>query len=67
MNELINFVLEVYKMINFGQHSKKIGDHCCDPDATTQKLDGSPKDFRAKPLCELTPNKQCSFHKPNQV
>jgi hypothetical protein len=30
----------------------------CDPDATTWKLDGSPKDSRAKPLCELTPIKQ---------
>ncbi len=40
---------------------------CCDPDATTWKLDGSRKDSNAKPLCELTTNKQCSFHQPNQV
>ncbi len=40
---------------------------CCEPDATTWKLDGSPKGSRAKPLWELTPNKQCFFHQPNQA
>jgi hypothetical protein len=28
---------------------------------------GSPKDSRAKPLCELIPNKRCSPHQPNKV
>ncbi len=40
---------------------------CCDPDATTWKLDGSPKDPHAKPLCEPTPNKRCFFHQSNQA
>jgi hypothetical protein len=40
---------------------------CCDLDVTTRKLDGSPKDSRAKPLCELTPIKQCFFYQHNHA
>ncbi len=65
---LINIIfLEETSIVNKLRPKKITFYVCCDPDATTWKLDGSPKDCHAKPLCELTPINQYSFHQPNQA
>jgi hypothetical protein len=40
---------------------------CCDPVATSLEVGGSPKDSRAKPICQLTPIKRRFLHQPNKV
>jgi hypothetical protein len=36
-------------------------------DVELHKVGGYPKDSRAKPLYEITPNKRCSFHQSNKA